>query len=68
MATPWRRPRKRTIRGLGDVVYVVAQPLARALDAVAGTRIQNCAGCAQRRDDWNHKFPLGRPVDNDSGA
>lgn len=65
----WKRPKKRGgIRGLGDVVHVVAQPLARAIDAVAGTSIETCEGCRKRRDDWNRKFPLGQPVDSDSGA
>ena len=36
-------------RGLGDLVAVVAQPIARAIDRVAGTDIEHCAGCARRR-------------------
>ena len=68
METRWKRPKKRTLRGLGDMVHVVAQPLARAIDALAGTHLQNCAGCVQRRDELNHKFPLGQPVDRPPGA
>lgn len=35
--------------GLGDVVHAVAQPIARAIDTVAGTNIQGCGACAKRR-------------------
>lgn len=38
---------------LGDAVAVVAQPIARAIDAVAGTDIQNCGGCKKRQDALN---------------
>jgi len=35
--------------GLGDMVHAVAQPIAKAIDHVAGTNIQGCGGCAKRR-------------------
>jgi len=35
--------------GLGDIVHTFAQPIARAIDQVAGTNIQNCGACAKRR-------------------
>ncbi len=44
-------------RGLGDVVAAVAQPIARGIDAVAGTDLANCAGCGQRKKDWNKAVP-----------
>lgn len=43
--------------GLGDAVHFVAQPIARAIDRVAGTNIQNCGGCAQRRAALNEAVP-----------
>lgn len=43
--------------GLGDAVAAVAQPIARAIDAVAGTNVQGCGGCKQRQADWNRKVP-----------
>lgn len=46
------RPRPRP-RGLGDVVAGVAQPIARAIDAVAGTDIEHCGGCQRRRELLN---------------
>jgi hypothetical protein len=43
----------REILGLGDAVAMVAQPIARAIDRVAGTNIQNCGGCKQRQEMLN---------------
>ena len=37
------------VKWLGDVVEKVAKPIAKAIDAVAGTKIQNCGGCNKRR-------------------
>ena len=34
---------------LGDFFHSVAQPVAKTIDAVAGTDIKNCSGCAARR-------------------
>jgi hypothetical protein len=41
------------ILGLGDAVALVAQPIARVIDRVAGTNIQNCGGCKQRQEMLN---------------
>jgi len=43
----------REILGLGDAVAMVAQPIARAIDRVAGTNIQGCGGCKQRQEMLN---------------
>jgi len=51
----WRRPRA---KGLGDLVHAMAQPIARAIDRVAGTDIEHCGGCAKRRATLNAAFPL----------
>ena len=45
-------------RGLGDRVERIVQPLARAIDRVAGTNIQGCEGCKKRREALNKAFPL----------
>jgi len=51
-------PKQIKRRGLGDVVHALASPIAKAVDAVAGTNLQNCGGCAARREKLNQKFPL----------
>ena len=38
-----------TKSGLGDLVHMFAMPVAAMLDAVFGTRIKDCQGCARRR-------------------
>ncbi|MDB6026306.1 MAG: hypothetical protein JWM68_2529 [Verrucomicrobiales bacterium] len=45
-------------RGLGDVVANFAQPVARALDSVLGTNIQNCGGCKDRQETLNKIVPF----------
>ena len=51
----------RRIHGAGDIVAIVAQPIARAIDAIAGTNIANCGGCAKRRQAMNEAMPLTNP-------
>ncbi len=53
--TPWRRP-----RGLGDIVASVAQPIAKTVDAVFGTKVQHCGSCKERQAELNEKFPIPR--------
>jgi len=45
--------------GLGDAVAVVAQPIARMIDAASGgrTNVAGCGGCKQRQADWNAAMP-----------
>lgn len=38
---------------LGDAVATFAQPIARGIDAVLGTDLQHCAGCAGRQQRLN---------------
>jgi hypothetical protein len=40
-------------RQYGDAFAVVAQPLARSMDAVLGTKITNCGDCKKRRNAMN---------------
>lgn len=44
-------------RGLGDAVALVADPIARLSDAVLGTKLVGCGGCAQRRAALNALLP-----------
>ena len=54
----WNRPRQhQKITGLGDAVAIVAQPIARAVDKLAGTDIEHCQGCAKRRATLNRIVP-----------
>lgn len=46
------------VRGLGDIVAKVAQPIAKTVDAVAGTDLKNCGGCKKRQEKLNQRFPL----------
>jgi hypothetical protein len=43
--------------GLGDRVERIAQPIAKAIDRVAGTSIQGCGACKKRKEYLNKKFP-----------
>ena len=39
--------------GVGDAVHAIAEPIAKAIDRFAGTRIQGCGSCAKRRARLN---------------
>jgi hypothetical protein len=41
----------------GDAVAAVAQPIAKAIDAVLGTNVQGCGGCQQRKAALNKLVP-----------
>lgn len=41
------------MKGLGDAVAKVAQPIARGIDAIAGTNLQNCPTCPGRQQRLN---------------
>ena len=47
-----------TIRGLGDVVAIVAKPIAKVSDAVTGSNLKDCGECKQRQKKLNELFPL----------
>jgi hypothetical protein len=44
--------------GLGDVIASVAQPIAKVIDAVAGTNVAGCGACAKRQAALNAAFPF----------
>lgn len=56
--TPIRKVSASKYRGLGDVVAAVAQPVAAAIDRIAGTNIKSCGGCAKRREAMNAMLPF----------
>lgn len=41
------------IRGLGDVVHMVFNPIAQVVDSLAGTNLQGCGGCRDRQEALN---------------
>jgi hypothetical protein len=43
-------------QGLGDKIAQVAQPIAKAMDAILGTAIKNCGGCQNRQNAFNKAF------------
>jgi hypothetical protein len=43
--------------GAGEVVEYFAKPIARAIDAVARTKIADCEGCEARKAALNKAFP-----------
>jgi len=49
-------PEPDQIKGLGDMVAAVAQPIAQALDALLGINLANCGGCKDRKEKLNGLF------------
>lgn len=43
--------------GLGDAVAAVADPIARLSDAMLGTKLVECGGCAKRKAALNALVP-----------
>jgi hypothetical protein len=43
--------------GLGDIVERAAKPIARLMDKLMGTDLENCGGCEGRRQALNEMFP-----------
>jgi hypothetical protein len=65
-APPGYTPPK--IAGLGDAVALLAQPVARLIDAVAGTSLQGCQGCAGRKAWLNEVVPFTNPPHPEASA
>lgn len=42
--------------GLGDRVEKIAKPIAKVIDKIAGTNIQECNACKKRKEYLNNKF------------
>ncbi len=51
---------KAKIKGLGDVVEKIADPIARLSDRVFKTKIKGCSACAKRKEMLNHLIPWGQ--------
>ncbi len=60
---PWPKPKSRP-RGLGDLVAIVAQPLANLADGLLGTRISECGGCKARQKKLNQIMPFSSSPDD----
>jgi len=43
-----------SLRGLGDVVAIVAQPIAKTIDKIFHTNIKECNGCKKRQEILNN--------------
>lgn len=43
-------------RNFGDMVALVAKPIARIIDGAFGTDLQNCESCAERQQRLNSMF------------
>lgn len=56
--------RIKTVKGLGDLIHKVANPIAKAIDTVAGTNVQGCGGCAKRREKLNQMVPFNTNPNN----
>ena len=53
-----RHAKHKPMRGLGDAVARLAEPVASLLDRTLGTHWQGCAGCAGRQQWLNEKVPF----------
>jgi hypothetical protein len=53
------------MRGAGDLVAAIAQPVARVVDRVAHTNLAGCGGCKRRQEILNHAIPFNQqpPMD-----
>jgi len=61
MNSPDKWPRPRKIKGAGDLVALVAQPVAKVIDAVAKTNVSGCIACQKRREAMNNALPFSKP-------
>ncbi len=48
--------------GLGDRIERVAQPIARAIDKIAGTKVAKCGKCKKMRDRLNAGMSLREAI------
>jgi hypothetical protein len=47
---------------LGDKIASIAQPIARVIDKLAGTKIAGCGGCKKMKERLNAGTPLGEAI------
>jgi hypothetical protein len=48
--------------GLGDKIAAIAQPVARVIDKIAGTKIAGCGGCRKMKDRLNAGMPVAEAL------
>lgn len=46
------------LHGFGDVVAIIAQPIATVSDKAFGTNLKGCGGCAGRQEALNRAVPF----------
>ena len=46
----------------GDAIAAIAQPIARTIDALAGTNVSGCSGCKQMQTNLNSGMSLADAV------
>ncbi len=46
------------MKNLGTTIERIAKPIARGIDAIAGTNINGCGGCNKMRDNLNAGMTL----------
>ena len=49
---------KPRLRGLGDAVALAARPVARTIDVLFKTHLENCGGCLDRKEKLNALVPF----------
>ena len=49
---------RRDMRGAGDLVHAIAQPVAEWIDSKTGSRLSECQGCPKRRVWLNRVLPF----------
>jgi hypothetical protein len=47
---------------LGDKIARIAQPIARAIDKVTGTKLAKCGGCKKMKERFNAGMPIVKAV------
>lgn len=48
------------MKGAGDAVAAVAEPIAAMMDKMFKTKIKGCSACAKRREMLNQYIPFGQ--------
>lgn len=54
----WESFKRVPMRGLGDAVAAIAEPIAKASDAVFKTKLKGCSACRKRREMLNTLMPF----------
>ena len=62
-------PQPQGLRGLGDAVALVAQPVAKVIDSLTSrlpaklrTKVAQCGGCQRRKEALNRAVPFTKPL------